>query len=76
MARTLWAVLWCRGGDVKWGQAGTAGAGPGLSSLLSPLDLRQEGLWPVAARTAQNVPVHCGKTGGGQDQVNLQDNSA
>ena len=33
-----------------------AGAGPELS-LLSPPDLRQEGLWPVAARTAQNVPV-------------------
>ena len=50
------AVLWCRGGDVKWA-AGAAGAGPELLSLLSPPDLRQEGLWPVAARTAQNVPV-------------------
>ena len=38
-------------------------AGRDQSSLLSPPDLRQEGLWPVAVRTAQNVPVHYEKTG-------------
>ena len=38
-------------------------AGRDQRSLLSPPDLRQEGLWPVAVRTAQNVPVHYEKTG-------------
>ena len=40
------------------GQPGRPGRDQSSSlSLLSPPDLRQEGLWPVAARTAQNVPV-------------------
>ena len=36
----MWAVLWCRGGDVKWA-AGAAGAGPELLSL-SPLSARPQ----------------------------------
>ena len=73
----MWAVLWCRGGDVKWA-AGAAGAGPELLSL-SPLSARpQTGGFVASGRPHRPkcASVHSGKTGGCEAEMLRQTHKA